>query len=67
MYEVLAEWLNLLFSAIYTKRDHLFDCLSAYLKDEILPDWGPILKERICSSRSKFFPSKGDPNEMGGK
>ena len=29
--------------------------------------WGQLLKERICSWRSKFFPLRVDPTEKGSK
>ena len=37
----------------------------AYLDDVTLPKWGVLLKERICSQRSKFFPFRADLNLEG--
>ena len=31
------------------------------------PKWGLLLKERICSWKSKFFPLRVDPIEMESK
>ena len=43
------------------------DFLFAYVEDVVFPKWGLLLKERICSSWSKFFSVRVDPTEMGGK
>ena len=40
----------------YLRAKFFLDVLFAYLKGQILPKWGLLLKERICSDRSKFFP-----------
>ena len=44
------------FSAMFSKGDNFRGFLFAYLEDEVFPIWGLLLKERICSDRSKFFP-----------
>ena len=43
------------------------DFLFASLKDKAPLRWDLLLKERICSCRSKFFPLRVDPTEKGGK
>ena len=45
----------------------LSDFLSASLGEKALTKWGLILKERICSLWSKFFPSREAANKMGNK
>ena len=51
-----------IFSAIFTKRNNFSDFLFASLDDETLPKRDQLLKERICSYRSKSFPLRVDPN-----
>ena len=48
------------FSAVVTKGNNFCDLLIASLGDNALPTWGLLLKERICSLRSKFFPFRTD-------
>ena len=50
------------FSAMFSKRDNFRDFLFGYL-----PEWGLLLKKRICSDWSKFFSLRVDPKEKGGK
>ena len=45
------------FVAIFTRGNNFCD----FLKDETLPKKGLSLKERICSSKNKFFPLRVDP------
>ena len=44
------------FSVIFTKGNNFLDFLVASLAKEFYPKGGPLLWERICSFRSKFFP-----------
>ena len=58
----------LCFSAIFTKgTDNLHDTLFVSLLEGSFQKMGLLLKERICSCRSKFFPLRVDPIEKGGK
>ena len=50
---------------IFTKEDNVYDFLFALTKQ--FSQRGLLLKERICSCRSKFFPSKVDTIDKGGK
>ena len=43
------------FSALFSKGDNFPDFMCAYLEYKVLLKWGLLLKERICSSGSKFF------------
>ena len=54
------------FSAMFSKGDNFGDFLFAYLRDEVFPKWGQLLKEWICSDGSKFFPFWDDPIHIGG-
>ena len=49
------------FSTMFSKGDNFPDFLFVYLEDKIFPKWDLLLKERICSYGSKFFPLKDDP------
>ena len=51
----------------FYQRNDLDDFLFSSLNGKALPKWGLLLKERICSSRSKFFPLRVDPSEKAGK
>ena len=42
-------------------------CLLSCAMFKALHKWGLLLKERICSKGSKFFPVIADPPEKGGK
>ena len=54
------------FSAMFSKGDNFCEFL-AYLEDKVFPKWGLLVKERICSSGSRFFPYIGVfPVYMGG-
>ena len=55
------------FSAIFTKGNNFGDFLFSTLGNKIFPQWDLILKLRICSSRSKFFPLRVDPLQKEGK
>ena len=54
-------------SAMFSKGDNFPDFLFAYLKKEVIPKWGLLLKERIYSYWSKFFSLRVTLCEMGGK
>ena len=54
-------------SAVFVKGNRYFDFLFASIVNKILPAKGLILKERICSSWSKFCPFRIDPIGKGGK
>ena len=56
---------SLIFSAIVTKNFNFCDFLFASLEDEAVQKFGQLLKERICSYESKFFPLRVDPNREG--
>ena len=43
------------FSAMFSKGDNFCELL-AYLEDKVVPKWGLLVRERICSSGSRFFP-----------
>ena len=45
----------------FLKGNNFCDFLFASLDDQTLPKMGQLLKERICSHRSKFLPLKVDP------
>ena len=49
------------FSVLFSKGVNFHDFLFSYLEDEVLQKWGLLLKERICSSGSKFFSLKNGP------
>ena len=51
----------------FYKWQELCDFLFAFLDDVDLLKWGLLFKKRICSFRSKFFSSRVDPNEKGGR
>ena len=53
------------FSTMFRKGDNFRDFLFAYLTDKVFPIWTLLLKERICSKGSKFFPFWDDPNLYG--
>ena len=53
---------TVILSAI-SKVDIICDFLCSSMNDEALPKRDLLLKERICSSRSKFFPLRIDPIE----
>ena len=55
------------FSAIFAKGNSFYDFQFTFLKDRTFPKWGLLLKERICSSRSKFFPLRVVPIDKGSK
>ena len=75
MYCLLPECLNLvvygfmpMFSTIFTKGNNFCDLRFLSMDDGTLPEWDLVLKERICSKGSDFFPltvdtEKGDKNE----
>ena len=46
----------------FYKGDNFCGFLFSSLEGEALLKWGLLIKERICSSRSKFFPLRVDPN-----
>ena len=50
------------FSAMFLKGDNFRDFLFAYLEDEVFPNCSLLLKQRICSNRSKFFALRVDYN-----
>ena len=50
------------FSAIFSKRDNFSDFLFASLDNETFSKRGLLLKERICSDRSRFLPVAVDPH-----
>ena len=54
-----------IFSRQFCKGDNFHDVVFAYLEDEVFPEWGLLLKKRICSDGSKFFPLRDDPNLYG--
>ena len=54
------------FSAVFIKGTTLW-LVFAFHRDIILSEWNLLLKERICSWRSKFFPVRVDSNEEGNK
>ena len=49
------------FSAMWSKRSNFCYFLFASLYDEIFQEMNQLLKERICSYRSKFFPLRVEP------
>ena len=49
----------------FTKGNTCHDVLIATLDNEVLTKWGLLLKERICSQRSKFFHFRIDPCRQG--
>ena len=53
--------------SIFTKGNNLSDFLFASQDEETIQKQGQLLKERICSCRSKFFPLRADPFEKGDK
>ena len=53
------------FTFIFINGNNNCDFLLASLDDVSVPIWGQLLKERICSFRSKFFPSRVDSIEKG--
>ena len=44
------------FFPIFSKGDNFHDFLFAYLEDKVFPKRGLLIKERICSNGSRFFP-----------
>ena len=44
------------FPTMFSKGDNFHDFLFAYLEGEVFPKRGLLLKERIGSDGSKFFP-----------
>ena len=50
------------FSAMFSKGYNFHYFLFAYLEDKVFPKWGLLLKKRICSKRSKFFPFRVEPH-----
>ena len=55
------------FHQFYRERQLLI-LLFASLADTAFPNWGLLLKERICSKRSKFFSLRVNPSrEKGSK
>ena len=55
------------FIHFFAKGNNLHDFLFASMNNKALTTWGLLLKERICSYRSKFFPLRVDPPIEGGK
>ena len=51
-----------MFVDIFTKEGIICHFLFPSLENETLQKYDLLLKERICSLRSKFFPSRADPN-----
>ena len=51
----------------FHERDNLTWLSVCSMDDITLSNWGELLKERICSYRSKFFPSRVNPIKQGGK
>ena len=49
------------FSAIIKKVNNFSELLFDFLDNHALPKWGLLLKERICSCKSKFFLLKAGP------
>ena len=49
------------FPPFNSKGDKYFGCLFSSLDDETFPKRGLLIKEIICSSRSKLFPFTVDP------
>ena len=56
-----------IFFCHYYKGNNLGDILFASVYEESFQKMGLLLKERICSYRSKFFPLRVNPIEKGGK
>ena len=54
------------FSSVYRREKHEYMFLSLEGAASS-SNGGSLLKERICSYRSKFFPGRGDPCENRGK
>ena len=53
--------------SIFSKGNKFCNFLFATVGDIALPKWGQLLKERICSFKSKFFPLRFGPGEKEGK
>ena len=53
------------FSTIFSKGDNFHNFLFAYLEDKVFQKWDLLLKERICSSGSKFHSLRLDPEVDG--
>ena len=51
-----------MFSTFFTKGDNICDFLFASLGNKAPPNKGQLVKEIICSYRSKLFPSRVDPH-----
>ena len=49
-------------TCLVTKGNKFSNFIFASLDDETLRKWGLLLKGRICSCGSKFFPLRVDPN-----
>ena len=50
------------FFAIFSKGDNFRDFLFVHLEDKVFPKWDLLVKKRMCSDGSKFFPLCDDPN-----
>ena len=55
-----------IFFCYFFMGNNFCDLLFAPLDDTDFPKLGPLLKERICSKWSKFFPFRVDPYEKEG-
>ena len=53
---VYGVWVHLYRFRNVSKGDNFRNFLFANLADENFPKWGLLLKKRICSDGSKFFP-----------
>ena len=49
-------------STIFPKRNNFCDFAFAFVADQAFQNWDLLLKERICSWLSKFFPLRLDPH-----
>ena len=49
-------------TCLVTKGNKFSNFIFASMDDEKLRKWGLLLKGRICSCGSKFFPLRVDPN-----
>ena len=59
---------SLYFSAVFTNGNDIRDFpFTVLLSEEAFPIWGLLLKKRICSYWSKFFPSRINSTDMEGK
>ena len=66
-FQYIFRWMDtsLSFSTIFTKGRNFYDYLFAFLSNKTFPKRGRLLKKRIFSKRSKFFPFRVDPRSEG--